>query len=167
MSACQEREEKVRSYLARLRGLSGVCKLTVECTAETCTEKVSYANRLILHSLVRGLYDIKTKEELLSKNPMLDLHSSLTFVESKKVGKRLVGCLGAGGMASCQVKEVTVYQQDKKERLVNELKKVVSNKHCLYCDSGGHGEKLSRVVRETKCRAFKEKNRSCHVVWHL
>ena len=35
-------------------------------------EKVSYANRLILHALVRGLYDSETKEELLSKNPDLD-----------------------------------------------------------------------------------------------
>ena len=45
--------------LGQLRGLSRVCKLTMECTAETCTEKVSYANRLIIHAL--GLYDSKTK----------------------------------------------------------------------------------------------------------
>ena len=44
----------------------------MECTAEVCVEKVSYANRLILHALVRGLYDSETKEELLSKNPDLD-----------------------------------------------------------------------------------------------
>ena len=70
MSASQEREEKVRSYLARYRGLVG--GRPVECTAEACMEKVSYANRLILHALVRGLYDSETKEELLSKNPDLD-----------------------------------------------------------------------------------------------
>ena len=167
MSASQERDEKVRSYLARLRGLAGVCELTVECTAEFCGEKVSYANRLILHALVRGLYDSETKEELLSKTPELDLDSSITFVEAKEAGKRSVGCLGTSNLASSQVNKVTAYQQDKKENLLKDLKKVDISKRCMYCDRSGHGEKPSRLIREAKCRAFKVKCRKCHITGHF
>ena len=33
-----ECDEPVRNYLARLKGAANVCKLTVQCTAEACTE---------------------------------------------------------------------------------------------------------------------------------
>ena len=33
-SATQERDERIRSYVARLRGLAGVCKLLLSCTSE-------------------------------------------------------------------------------------------------------------------------------------
>ena len=41
MSAAQEHGETCRSYLARIRGLANVCKLSVTCTAANCGEQVS------------------------------------------------------------------------------------------------------------------------------
>ena len=41
MSAAQEHGETCRSYLARIRGLANVCKLSVQCTAAACDEQVS------------------------------------------------------------------------------------------------------------------------------
>jgi hypothetical protein len=77
MSATQDAGEKVRSFLARLRGLAGV---TVECSKTACDEKVSNANQLIFHALVRGLYSVDIKQEVLSKSPELDLDGTITFV---------------------------------------------------------------------------------------
>ena len=94
MSANQEREEKIRSYAARLRELAGVCKLSVTCSKEDCDESVSYANAMILHAMVKGLFDDATKEEVLSKTPELDLETTITFVEASK---RSAG--GGGGQA--------------------------------------------------------------------
>ena len=37
----QEHGETCRSYLARIRGLANVCKLSVQCTAAACDEQVS------------------------------------------------------------------------------------------------------------------------------
>ena len=44
MSAAQEHGESCRSYLARIRGLANVCKLSVTCTAANCSEQVSYTD---------------------------------------------------------------------------------------------------------------------------
>lgn len=167
MSATQEREEKVRSYLARLRGLAGVCELAVQCTAVGCTEQVSYANQLILHALVRGLHDSETKEEILSKTPELDLEGSIAFVEAREAGKRSAGYLEGGSLASSQVNKVTTYQQEKKENLVKQMENVDKSKRCIYCDRTGHGEKPSRQVREAKCPAFKVNCRKCQVKGHF
>ena len=45
MEAKQERGEPVRKYLARLRGLADICKLSVECSS--CHEAASYVDRII------------------------------------------------------------------------------------------------------------------------
>ena len=44
MEAKQERNEPVRKYLARLRGLADICKRSVECSS--CHETTSYVNRI-------------------------------------------------------------------------------------------------------------------------
>ena len=57
--------------MARLRGLAGVCKLLLSCTGTyicickllmTCTEEVSFVEIEILNTMVKGLYDNKTRE---------------------------------------------------------------------------------------------------------
>ena len=65
MEAKQERNEPVRKYLARLRGLADICKRSVECSS--CHETTSYVDRIILTTLVKGLVDNETKGEILSK----------------------------------------------------------------------------------------------------
>ena len=40
--------------------------LTVDCTGTACQEKVSYAEQEILNTLVKGLHDGETKEEVLT-----------------------------------------------------------------------------------------------------
>ena len=47
MSAAQEHGETCRSYLARIRGMANVCKLSVTCTAANCGEQVSYTDTFI------------------------------------------------------------------------------------------------------------------------
>ena len=52
----QDRDESGRSFLARLKGLGAVCKLSVECSCVPSTS-VSYADKEILHCFVKGLAD--------------------------------------------------------------------------------------------------------------
>ena len=64
MSASQERDEGIRQFAARIRGLAAVCELSVTCI---CTQKVSVVENWILMALVKGLNDEDTKQEVLSK----------------------------------------------------------------------------------------------------
>ena len=57
LALTQDRDEPVRSFLARLKGCASICKLTVQCTSVDCAEDVSYSENMILHALVKGLSD--------------------------------------------------------------------------------------------------------------
>ena len=54
MSAAQEHGETCRSYLARIRGMANVCKLSVACTAVGCDEQVSYTDTFVKYALKIG-----------------------------------------------------------------------------------------------------------------
>ena len=94
MEAKQDRNEPVRKYLARLRGLANICSLTVSCPHNP-SSAVSYAERSIHTTLVKGLFDTETKGEILSKVDMPTLAETVTFLEARETGKRsLAGLSG-------------------------------------------------------------------------
>ena len=92
MSAAQEHGETCRSYLARIRGLANVCKLSVTCTAASCDEQVSYSDTFVKYALIKGLVDNEVREELLSQTPELNLEQSLAFIEAKEQGSGGISC---------------------------------------------------------------------------
>ena len=57
----QDRDEPVRSYVARLKGQAGICKFTQKCT--NCDANVNYTDAMVKDVLCRGLGDteIRTK----------------------------------------------------------------------------------------------------------
>ena len=59
MEAKQERDEPVRTFVARLRGLANICILFTDCTSETCNKTVSNVDATILLALVKGLIDVE------------------------------------------------------------------------------------------------------------
>ena len=107
MEAKQERDEPVRTFVARLRGLANICLLSTQCTGGTCTQTVSYVEPSNLLALVKGLYDGDTKGEVLSEVTQMNLEDTVAFVEAREIGKRDVQLLG-GGPPSGQVNAVLV-----------------------------------------------------------
>ena len=87
MMAKQERDEPVRQFAARLRGLAAVCDLSVTCTACTPPTKVSMVDKLVCMSLIGGLNDEETNQEGLSKVEKLPLDKNIAFVEARETGK--------------------------------------------------------------------------------
>ena len=78
----------MRAFLTRLKAKSSVCDLVVPCTQANCVEKVSYAEKIILHTLVRGLVDEQICEEVLAKSVEMNLDDTIKFVEAKETGHR-------------------------------------------------------------------------------
>ena len=74
----------MRQFAARLRGLAAVCDLRVTCS---CGNKVSKLNMWVRLSLIRGLNDEDTKQEVLSKVEEMPLDTTVTFVEARETGK--------------------------------------------------------------------------------
>ena len=164
MSAAQEHGETCRSYLARIRGLANVCKLSVACTATGCDEQVSYSDTFVKYALIKGLVDNEVREELLSQTPELNLEQSLAFIEAKEQGKRSHKAL-EGSVASGEVNKVTAYQQNKKEEQQGGHE--IKQKPCKFCGRMGHGENPSLSVREQKCPAWNKECNGCHAKGHF
>ena len=50
---------------------------------------MSYAEQEILNPLVTALYDEETKEEVLSKDPQMNLADTILLIEAREAGKDL------------------------------------------------------------------------------
>ena len=81
LALSQDREEPIRAFYARLKASASACELSVQCTATTCPEKVSYSNRMILDALVRGITDEEIREHVLAKTEELGLEETIKFIE--------------------------------------------------------------------------------------
>ena len=107
MSATQEREEGVRHFVARLRGLAAVCDLNIE-TKCTCGNdvKVSAVDSWILLLLVKNLYDSDIRQEVMSKVTVMTLDETIAFVEAKETSLKATQTLEKGVLASGAVNQV-------------------------------------------------------------
>ena len=85
-SLVQDRDEPIRSYLARLKGVAAVCKLTLQCSCDPPTT-VSYADKEILHCLVKGLADDDIRRQVLGVVEEMDLDTTVKFIEAKESGR--------------------------------------------------------------------------------
>jgi hypothetical protein len=108
ISAKQEREEPVRQFAARLRGLAAVCDLSMTCN---CGLKVSEVEKWVRMSLIGGLNDEDTKQEVLSKVDEMLLDATITFVKARETGKTALKILG-GKLTSGQVNKVKQERED-------------------------------------------------------
>ena len=72
----QERDEPVRQFAARLRGLAAVCDLATLCT---CGLSVSMVDKWVIMTLINGLYDGDTQQAVLSKVEELNLGDTIIF----------------------------------------------------------------------------------------
>ena len=151
MTAKQERDEPVRQFAARLRGLAAVCDLSVTCACTPPT-KVSMVDKLVCMSLIGGLNDEETKQEVLSKVEELPLDETIVFVEARETGKTSLKIL-SGGLSSSHVNKVHEH--------------VSASDKCKYCGKKGHGKHPSSDLRKDSCPAFGKKCKNCSFLGHF
>ena len=149
MSAAQERDEGIRQFVARLRGLAEVCNLKIETTC-TCTAIVSVlaVDKWILMLLVKNLNDSDTRQEVMSKVTEMSLDETIAYVEAKETSKKAAHTLDGGGMASSQVSKVKTEQNDDQDK-------------CKFCGRRGHGKSPNFDLKKASCPAFDNKCQNC------
>ena len=158
MSATQERDEVIRKFVARLRGLAAVCDLTVTCE---CNKKVSVVENWILMALVEGLNDDDTKQEVMSKVVEMSIDETIEFVEARETGKKSINTLSGGGMASSQMNKVnTMYK-------AQEIEPQLNQERCKYCGTKGHGKNPNFDLKKASCPAFNNKCKQCKRKGHF
>ena len=84
----QDREEGVRSFAARLRGQAKVFKFSKNCSHNPF-EAVNYTDDLVRDSLIRGLGDSDSQQDILGHNDQdMTLEDKIKFIYAKEAGKR-------------------------------------------------------------------------------
>ena len=95
---CQERDELVSQFAARLNGAAAICDFTVKCM---CEKSVCYTENMQSFQLIRGLYDTEIQEKILAEaaNRELALADIIKVAEAIESSKRSSGVLSrAGGL---------------------------------------------------------------------
>ena len=161
----QDSDESVRSYLARLKGASGVCKLTVMCTCDPSTS-VSYADKEILHCLLNGLADKDIRKQVLGKLEVMSLDDTVKFIEAKESGRQAGAFLDGGEVAT---NKLTSYKQNLRDQVVAEAERVGGDddKKCRCCGKRGHGAAPNLAKKREACPAFDKKCNTCGELGHF
>ena len=160
-SLAQDRDEPIRSYLARLKGIAAVCKLTLQCSCNPPTT-VSYADNEILHCILKGLADEDIRRQVLGVVEEMDLDATIKFIEAKESGKKAGVFLDNGEAA---LNKITSYRQSQKDKSAVGKTKPDDVK-CCYCGNKGHGKTPNFVTKKEVCPAFDKKCRHCDVIGH-
>ena len=146
MSAVQEKDEGVRHFVARLRGLAAVCDLTIlakcSCNLEV---KVSAVDSWILLLLVKNLYDADIRQEVMSKVKVMSLDDTIAFIEAKETSLKASHTLDRSILASGTVNQIL------KEKVYDNGEK------CKYCGNKGHGKNPNFDLKKASCPAFSNK----------
>ena len=163
----QDRDESGRSFLARLKGLGAVCKLSVKCSCVPSTS-VSYADEEILHCFVKGLADEDIRRRVLGKVEEMDLETTVRFVEAEESGKKANVFLDRG---TADVEVVSGYKKSQREQTLASGVKPNSagseEPECWFCNKRGHGLKPNFEKKKTDCPAFDKTCKVCGLVGHF
>ena len=164
----QDRDEPIRTYLARLKGAAGVCNLTVRCSCDPSTA-VSYSDKELLHCMVNGLSDKDIRNQVMGKVEVMDLETTIKFVEAKEAGKKAGDYLDNGDL---NVNKLTGYKQSQREGLESGYDTpkedvVVSEARCKYCNKKGHGSAPVLSKKREVCPAYDKKCNTCGMIGHF
>jgi hypothetical protein len=99
---CQDREEGVRNYAARLKGQADVCNFIVRCPCNP-PKNVNFTDQMVRDVLIRGLNDQDIQHDILGhENEAIPLEDVIKLVEAKEAGRRSQASLmveGAHGVS--------------------------------------------------------------------
>ena len=165
-SMVQDRDEPIRYYLARLKGVAAVCKLTLQCTCEPPTT-VSYADKEILHCLVKGLADDDIRRQVLGVVEEMNLDETVKFIEAKETGRQAGVYLDSG---EADLNKVTGYKQVQRETQRSDAvvrPEMSGDDKCRFCGKKGHGARPNFTQKKEFCPAFDKKCNSCGDIGHF
>ena len=149
----QDRDEPVKNFMARLRGVAEVCKLTVRCPCEPSVQ-VSYADKEIYHCLVKGLADMDIRNQVMGEVQEMSLDALVKFVEAKESGRKAGRYLDSG---EAEVSKLTGYRLSEREQQLADKEKTDDEAKCRFCGRKGHGSSPSFELKKEKCPAFDRK----------
>ena len=187
----QEREESVRSFVARLRGQAGVCNFSKSKRCQ-CAENVTvdYSDDMVRDALIRGLEDEDIRLHILGQaNQDMTLEETLQLAEAQECGRRSAGRLlqssdsqNTANAASAYRRQNNTRQQQRNNRPAQsqQLQQKQQQRNdqrnnqpstnspaCSHCGQIGHGSGRNYRSRLKNCPAFNHQCTKCNMLHHF
>ena len=168
----QDRDEPVRSFVAKLRGQADVCKYVKKHECPTCktSSEVNYSEDTVRDALARGLVDTEIQIDILGNtNQDMPLEEMITIIEAKESGKESASLLSGEHTTNALRSS---YKRDNTSRNTannnpNNGNNQANNPNpCGWCGRKGHGNNWRRSHRRENCPAFKHKCAHCEKSGH-
>ena len=125
--------------------MAAVCKLTLQCTCDPPTT-VSYADKEILHCLVKGLADDDIRRQVLGVVEEMNLDETVKFIEAKETGRKAGVYLDSG---EADLNKVTEYKQVQRETHRSDAvarPEMSGEKKCRFCGKKGQFYSEERIL---------------------
>ena len=154
-SMCQDHNEDIRHYSARVKGQASLCHYIIECPS--CKQPASYAEEEIRDQLVTGLSDPEIQKEVLARReqqPSADQTEDLVrFIEDREAGRRSQTALTSAN----HVSKISAYKKSKTKPPDTSTSTDASYQDvCSYCGETGHGKRAPKSIRKFQCSAFQK-----------
>ena len=177
----QDREEPVRAFCARLKGIALTCKYTTTCSCPV-PAPVDYSDEMIIDALIRGVYDPEIKLSLLSeKDASTPLEDVVKFIEARESGKQSAQRLApaANPITPSHAGAVSSFRRQQRDsHRPRQLSRSTGGKGgshhrqlsgstppCDFCGTRDHP--LDRASRLSKCSAYGHQCGKCGKLHHL
>ncbi len=145
----QDRDETVRSFIARIKGQADICKYIIKCHG--CQADVDFTEPILQDILAKGIADQEIQLDLLGDvNQRMSLEEMVEFVEAKESGKRSASRL----LDTHATEAVSSNYRRRKKQDIREKVQEKNPENCGYCGGTGHGKNAPAHVRRKDCPAF-------------
>ena len=64
----QQSDERVRAFMARVMSTADMCNMVIDCPNQTCGQRVSYRDHVVMQVIIHGLRDNDIRVRVLSRN---------------------------------------------------------------------------------------------------
>lgn len=187
----QERDESVRSFVARLRGQAGVCNFSKTKRCQ-CAENVTldFSEDMVRDALIRGLEDEEIRLHILGQaNQDMTLEETLQLAEAQECGRRSAVRLlqptdaqiptTANATSSYRRRNNAQLQQHNTQPTQNsqpyrrnnqsgsQSPNATASPKCSHCGQQGHGNGRSYRARMKYCTAFNHRCTKCSKLHHF
>ena len=144
LNLSQRENEPINKFISRVKGASKVCNFSITCTKSGCGQKVSYADQLNSHVIVRGLQDINIQEKVLAlaaTEEDLDLKKITEYITAQEMGARSRQLLNV----EASINKLSLYKQKQRGQPGNNLPPDQTAAHlenCFYWGRWGMATEL-------------------------
>ena len=166
--ARQDRDEPIRMFCARLKGIANTCKYNIACECAT-PSTIDYSHIMVRDALIRGIYDPDIRLSVLSeKDETTSLEDTVKYVEAREGGKLSAQRISntptplpvAAGLSSFRKQ-----QRQQQHAGPNTDANPPPPVPCGHCGKHGHGRDIE--ARMANCPAYGHSCTKCGKLHHL